>query len=527
MSELPRSVQSRLATWFDDGSVVAPSVNYAVFDRSGVLFAHGRGEFQLDGHRRAPGADTVYRIASMSKSFLAAAILVLEEQGLLSLSDRVGIHLPEFADPVDRFGAPLPVTLEMLLSNASGLPEDNGWADDELALSRDDFVAIVAEGLRFAGVPGDGYQYSNIGFWMLGVVVENVTGQPFAEFARDALLTPLGLNDTHYDADAYPSGENAPFLAHGYSTFDEGVTWNERPVVGTGIGGCAASMFSTVGDIARWSAWLSSAFDTPGALTNRDNILSRASRRRMQRAHTATPAPVDRPHGEHIEGAGYGLGLNIEHDRRFGVIAQHSGGLPGWSSNMRWHTESGLGVVVFANANGAKPSAAAAAMLRFVLESLDVPAQQITLWPETLHAAAAIDAALRGSGRMADAATGPGVIFSRNLLSDVPSEVRDARLAASIAEIGGLAGDAETQGLEQRMLWSVSPAHLAWSIRGRSGSLECRVELTPTAPPMVQRLEVVVAVATPSAAASRDENPSVQKHYVPLSPERETAERLL
>jgi CubicO group peptidase (beta-lactamase class C family) len=499
---LSAELLSTLEHWFDDDAPVSPSINFALFDRSGVLFHHGVGEFQLDG--RAPELHTVYRIASMSKSFEMAAVLVLRDRGLLSLDDLVSTHVPEFTDPVDAAGVALPVTIHMLMSNSSGLPEDNGWADHELGLSRKDFLAVIAEGLSFADLPGIGYQYSNIGFWLLGVIVENVSGREFAEFATAVLLDPLGLTDTRYDVAHYPQDGAGHGIAHGFGTFDEGTTWFDRPFVGTGIGGCAASMFSTVTDIARWCAWLSSAFDPENT---DDAVLSRASRRLMQRVHTFQPAPADRPGEQQLEGSGYGLGLVIENDVRFGAIAQHSGGLPGWSSNMRWHLATGLGVVVFANTNGVRPGIAATAMLRAALEERDAPAREIVLLPSTVSAALAIEAAIIGTGNLTDADTP----FSPNLLSDVPAEERGIRLAKAIAEVGGLADTATLPPLTERLAWCVSAAQLTFTIPGREGELECRVEMTPTVPAMVQRLDV--EKRRPVTALS-----PVVRHYRPCLP---------
>ena len=495
--ELSAALATTLTDWFDDRELVTPSINYAVFDRGGVIFQHGVGEFQLDG--RAPQVDTVYRIASMSKSFEMAAVLVLVERGLLGLDDSVAGLVAEFTDPVDAAGVAIPVTVRMLMSNSSALPEDNGWADHELGLSRDDFLATVARGLHFAGIPGFGYQYSNIGFWLLGVIVENVSGQSFEAFAATELLEPLGLDDTRYSVGDYAQHDQQR-IAHGYGSFDKGASWFSRPFVGTGIGGCAASMFSTVADIAVWSGWLSSAFDPDNS---DDTVLSRASRRLMQRIHTSMPAPADRPSEPQLEGIGYGFGLMVENDVRFGLISQHSGGLPGWSSNMRWHQETGIGVVVFANTNGVKPGIAAAGILRAVLDEVRPPARQITLWPETLAAARAIDDAVRSGTSITVAEN----IFSPNLLSDVPADVRAARLATLVTELGGLA---ETTPIADRLLWATSEAHVAWSVGGVEGDLECRIELTPTSPPLLQRLEIERRKDVTALS-------SVIRHYLPRS----------
>jgi CubicO group peptidase (beta-lactamase class C family) len=510
-TDLSTEVVDRLRSWFDDTELVSPSISYAVFDRSGVLFHRGIGEFQLDG--RAPAEQTIYRIASMSKSFCIAAVLVLRDRGLLSLDDRVSDLVPQFRDPVDEAGVVQPVTVRMLMSNSSGLPEDNGWADHELALPREDFLTVVEAGLGFAGRPGVGFQYSNVGFWLLGVIVEDLSGHGFEQFARETFLEPLGLAGTGYKpSDFADDGEGGEGIAHGFTSYDKGASWVSRPVVGGGIGACAASMFSTPPDIARWAAWLSSAFD-PSNID--DAILSRASRREMQRIHTVAPGAADRSAEPTLEAQGYGLGLYVEHDVRFGRFAQHSGGLPGWSSNMRWHLESGIGAVVFGNTNGLKLSAAAAGLLRTVLEARDEPARRIRLWPSTIEAARAVDAAVRGSGRILDAEVEP-TIFSPNLLGDVPAEVRDERIATAIAEIGGVLDAAATPPLDARLAGSVAPAHVAWTIPGRAGELECRIELTPTTPAMLQRVDV--AVRTPTTPLS-----PVLRHYAPAAPASPTS----
>jgi len=484
---LSAAVTNRLDHWFDATDIVAPSINYGIFDRTGVIYQHGVGEFQLDG--RPPQLDTIYRIASMSKSFSVVCALVLRDRGMLSLDDDVRLYVPEFTTFVDGFGDEVVVTVAMLMNNSSGLPEDNGWADHELGLTREEFLAFVSAGLAFADIPGNGYQYSNAGFWLLSIIVENVSGHTFPEFATATLLEPLGLTQTRYDAADYPNsdtfgrGDGGVNMARGYGTFDEGATWFERPFVGSGIGGSAASMFSTIPDIARWSAWLSGAFDETGA-----QILSRASRRLMQRIHTSVPAPADRKADPDLEGMGYGLGLFIENDVRFGAFVHHSGGLPGFSSNMRWHRSSGLGVVVFSNTNGVRPAIPAAGMLRAVLEDLDVPAREITLWPATLDAATAFDSAITTSGHVG--AAQDSVLFSPNVLSDVPADVRDARLRALLAEVGGLLPAASIPPLTERLAWSVSAAHVAWTIPAVTGSITCRIEMTPTTPSMVQRLDI-------------------------------------
>ena len=500
--ELSASVVDELTHWFDEKGVVTPSINYAVFDREGVVFHHGIGEFQRDG--RAPQLDTIYRICSMSKSYCIACVLVLRDQGLLSLEDPVSKFVPEFRDYVDPHGAVTVITVRMLMSNASGLPEDNAWADYHLGISREELLAMLSEGLGFSDYPDTSYQYSNIGFAVLGLIVESVTGKPFEEFANETLLDPLGLTATRYDAAYYPdNGEGGAGIAYGFESFDEGATWFHRPFVETGAFGCAGSLYSTLPDVAKWSAWLSSGFD----LENTDDaILSRASRRLMQRIFTPVHSMEGRASRPELDNMGYGLGLFVEQDNRFGSFAQHSGGLPGFSTNMRWHTSSGIGIVVFTNTNNQTTATWAKDMLLIVLRSLDVPARTIPMWPETVAAAVAVDEVIHGSGHLGDLEG----LYSANVLSDVPADERDFRLTAAIAKIRGLSPAPEIPSVESRLVSAISAAQVAWTVPGADGQLDCRLEMTELTPSRIQRLDITVKTTDPDAL------PVVTRQYLPV-----------
>ena len=225
----------------------APAAIAAVAERGRVraVLTHG--------HPRADEApttrDTVFRIASMSKSFLAATVLSLRDRGLLDLHAPIRTYLPEVR--LRHRGADVEVTGDLLLSNRSGLGEDNAWVDRHLGASRAEIAAVFAGGVHLAAVPGTVYQYSNLGQSLLGRVVEAVTERAVEDVIRETLLEPLGLRRTAHVSDGY-----APeTLAGGFRTFDDGTTFRPEPFVGSGALGCIGSMFSTVDDIARWM-WL-------------------------------------------------------------------------------------------------------------------------------------------------------------------------------------------------------------------------------------------------------------------------------
>ncbi len=170
---------------------------------------------------------TVFEAGSVSKQFTAAAVLLLAEQGRLSLDDDVRRHLPELPD----YGTP--VTLRQMLNHASGfrdwgnVAELGGWPRGTRVYTQADVLRLAARQRALNFVPGTEYLYSNTNYTLAALVVERVSGLPFAEFTRRAMFQPLGLAHTgwrtdHRDvvqgrADAYGSVEgrgwrlNMPF----------------------------------------------------------------------------------------------------------------------------------------------------------------------------------------------------------------------------------------------------------------------------------------------------------------------------
>ncbi|MCT1478555.1 serine hydrolase [Microbacterium sp. p3-SID336] len=442
-----------------------------------------RGEvraFAAHGHPRADDApttrDTVFRIASMSKSFLAATVLALRDRGLIDLHAPITEYLPSVR--LHHRGHEATVTGEQLLSNRSGLGEDNAWVDRHLGVSRAEIAALCAAGVPLAAAPGTTYQYSNLGQSLLGRVVEVVTGRPVDDVVRETLLEPLGLRRTAHTADGYA----ADALAGGFRTFDEGGSFTPEPFVGSGALGCIGSMFSTVDDIAAWMWFLGSAFgDDPVA----PDVLAPASRIELQQPRTPIPVPSGMFDGRNLAGAGYGYGLFVEEDQRFGRVVQHSGGLPGFSSHMRWHAATGVGVVAFGNSDEFGARRVAGTALGELLRRIEAPSAVVRPWRETVTAARAIDAAIL-AGRPATEYP----FLAGHVLADVPAPVRDARLAAQLEEVGGLA--ATQAPFAERVVRAADEAELRWRIAGARADLRVEVRLVGLPEPRVQGLATAV-----------------------------------
>ncbi|MFT4233764.1 MAG: serine hydrolase domain-containing protein [Microbacterium sp.] len=468
----------------------APASLAAVVHEGRVVAVQTRGEPRCDGQQTTE--NTVFRIASMSKSFLAATALALRDEGAIDLHAPAAEYVPEL-DVATFDGHPVRVTLSDLLSNRAGLAEDNAWGDEHLGLPRDDMARLVAEGLRMSAIPQTEYQYSNIGISIIGRAIERVTGRDVEHVIRERMLEPLGLRDTWASASDYPQGTD---LAHGFRTFDDGASFVPEPYVGSGALACIGSLFSTAADIARWVHFLSSAFTDEIASPD---VLSAASRRELQTARTLIPLGADGS-----DGAGYGYGLRVEHDRRFGRIVQHAGGLPGFSSYMCWHAATGVGAVVFGNSDEFPAGSTATSALTQVLAGIDAPAAVVRPRPETVAAARRIDELLRGERSLGEA----GPLLARNVLRDVPEAVRSERFAALTAEVGHPIDGAP---FEDRVVSAAEQSALRWTIPCERGALVCDVRMVGLAEPLVQG--VSVRAAGPDGRKPQGEAPRVTDHH--------------
>ncbi|MFT4023295.1 MAG: serine hydrolase domain-containing protein [Flavihumibacter sp.] len=129
-------------------------------------------------------ASSDFRIASMSKSFTAMAILKLRDAGKLRLDDPVSLYIPEMTRQPYLQTDAAPVTIRHLLTHAAGFPEDNPWGDRQLAVPDDSLIALIGRGISFSTNPGTGYEYSNLGFAMLGYIIKKVSGESYQPILR-------------------------------------------------------------------------------------------------------------------------------------------------------------------------------------------------------------------------------------------------------------------------------------------------------------------------------------------------------
>src|SRR5215204_1676485 len=288
--------------------------------------------------------DTVFRIASMTKSFTAMSILKLRDEGKLSLEDPVSRYVPELADLSYPTSDSPVLTIRHLLTHSEGFPEDNPWGDRQLAQTDETMRAWLKRGIPFSTSPGTAFEYSNYGFALLGQIVAKASGRPYADYVRDNILKPLGMNSSTFAMTSVPREH----IALGYRREDN--NWKPEPILAHGSFGAMGGLWTTAPDLARYVAFLMSAF--PPRDEPEHGPIKRSSAREMQQAWRPSPASAFRPTVDaplQMNVSAYSYGLGVSQDCRFNHVVGHGGGLPGYGSLMRWLPEHGVGLIAMGN----------------------------------------------------------------------------------------------------------------------------------------------------------------------------------
>ena len=145
-----------------------------------------------DLNKRIPVTpQSCFRIASMTKSFTAMSILKLRDEGKLKLDDPAYLYVPEMKDQTYLSKDAVPVTIRNLLIHTAGFPEDNPWGDRQLAVTDEAMINLIKRGISLSNDPGVDFEYSNLGYAILGYIIKKVTGQSFQKYITNNILKPL------------------------------------------------------------------------------------------------------------------------------------------------------------------------------------------------------------------------------------------------------------------------------------------------------------------------------------------------
>jgi D-alanyl-D-alanine carboxypeptidase len=472
-------VDQSFAEFFASGTT--PSLAYGVIARGQLVHFAGLGNVDPSASPTPPDVDTVYRIASMTKSFTAAAVLLLRDRHLLDLDEPVGTYVAELRKlDLPTSDAPA-LTSRHLLTMTGGLPTDDPWADRRESMPTDQFSALLKSGFSFIAAPGEMYEYSDLGYAILGRVIEAAASESsYHRFVERELLGPLGMTSTSFDPVAAPT-------VTGYRR--TGSEWAAVPRVGPGAFSPMGGLVSSIADIARWVIGFLDAY--PPRDDGDAHPLARGSRREMQRQHrfvelSTTLDPSASGPRLLAASTGYGFGLKVEHFTDHGRVVSHAGGYPGYGSHMRWHPDTGLGVVTLSNATYAGGGLAATHALRALVKNAGTSTRPIRPWPSTEQAAEAVGELLAGyeSGDALDLQQARA-LFADNVELDVPPADRLTALARDADLVGQARPTAGVPLLEVD-----GPAHATWSVPADRGRRDIDIRLTPERPPRVQLLQI-------------------------------------
>jgi len=273
-------------------------LSVAILKDGRLVFAKGYGRRSQDG--RPVGTNTLFAIGSVSKQFTCACILLLAEEGKLSVQDTVAKYYPQLTRAQD-------ITLLDLMNHVSGYPDyyPLDFVDRRMAaaIDPDELLRRYAGG-KLDFEPGMKWSYSNTGYILLGRVVEKVSGESFGSFLQRHILQPLDLTNTVYEAKA-----NDPRLAQGFTTFALSAAQPVAPEASGWLGG-AGAIYSTPSDLARWDLAL-----MEGRLLKPESFALMTTSRRLE-------------DGKMTE---YGCGVSVRTQAGWPVVS-HNGAVSGFNT---------------------------------------------------------------------------------------------------------------------------------------------------------------------------------------------------
>lgn len=321
----------------------APGVQIAVIRKGAVIYSKGLGLANVETDTPV-GPQTVFRIGSLTKQFTAAAVLQLQEAGRLSIDDRLARYIPDFPRAEQ-------ISLVQMLNHTSGLGDyldTGGHIEVFLQRARTDYdAAAMLRAMRgtdpmFVGEPGAQWSYSNTGYVLLGLIIEQVTGQSFAEVLNSRLFSHLGMTRTALD----DAAEVVPGRATGYSpSAAASCGFANASFIAMSYAGAAGGVRSTCEDLCRWREALFGG-----------RVLSAASLKAMTtpvrlpgggQPTTATSLAPDTAR----EPVNYGLGVYVDVDAH-GRSIWHEGGIQGFLSYQVSYPEFGVHLAHMVNADG-------------------------------------------------------------------------------------------------------------------------------------------------------------------------------
>lgn len=355
-----------------------PGLAFGIVSGGKLVYSGAIGYNEIQGKQPAT-ISSVFRIASMTKSFTAMAILKLRDEGKLDLDLPASKYIPELKLTPLLTADARPITIRNLLTHTAGFPEDNPWADRQLEKTDGELVEFLKKGISMAYNPGQGYEYSNLGFALLGHIITRVSGQSFEKYIEKNILVPLQMNNTYWEYSKVP----ADALVHGYRVVNN--SWREEEILHSGAYGATGGLLTSIEDFSKYmmlhlSAWPANDHKESGPI-------SRGLIREMHMQGLITRLRTQTRDGIKLSCPSmnsYNCGLAWSRDCSGRLTLDHSGGLPGFGSHWAFLPDYDLAVVSFTNLTYAAPR-------QLNTEVIDTLIKAADLKPRIIHTSSILE----------------------------------------------------------------------------------------------------------------------------------------
>lgn len=329
-----REATALLDKWLDAQRAYQriPSLTGAVVHDQTIVWQGASGYSNLEG-KVAATPSTIYSICSISKLFTSIGVMQLRDQGALRLDDPVGKHLSWFNIKRTHPDAG-EITVEGLLTHASGLPREAAFpywsAPDFVFPTRQQIIdALSSEETLYP--PETFFQYSNLGLTLAGEIVSATSQQPYAEYVRTSILSPLGLSSTYPEI---PTQEAGKRMAVGYGPVTRDGSRATLPIFTAKGIAPAAGYASTALDLARFAQWQFRLLANGGK-----EVLGANTLREMQRVHFVDPSWETT----------WGLGFSVSRGADNKTFVGHGGSCPGYQTQLSMQIDEKIASVAMSN----------------------------------------------------------------------------------------------------------------------------------------------------------------------------------
>lgn len=447
-----------------------PGYSFGILLDGKLIYTGSGGSIDLN-KQTPPTTQSMFRIASMTKSFIALAILMLRDEERLRLDDHAHLYVPEIQhlrltqeDPA--------ITIRDLLIHSAGFPTDDPWADRKMDESKAQFSDLLKSGLYFSNPIGSAFEYSNLGYTILGQIIERISGMPYDLFIDQRILQPLSMNEASWEYKKVPDEK----LAKGYRWLDE--EWKPEELLSHGVFGAIGGLIVSIDSFSRYAALYQQAW--PPRNDPDTGFVKRSTLREMQQPMIFRELSAKHQFSDGREfafGSLYGYGLGCMCDTLGRTYVGHSGGLPGFGSNWYIMPEYGLGVILLANVTYA-PAA------KINVELLDTLLSKTQLKPWHLPPSKVLEdrkqALLKILPQWQD--TKNTEIFSDNFFLDYPIHVLKKEAKALFEKVGNIVSVSETSPLNQ--------LRGSFIMIGDKGKLQVTLALSPEHIPRIQQFQI-------------------------------------